>query len=236
MFGKPKTIEVQEGEKILGYDEANLVEYRKMQEAQEVLDGAKKKGFRKPSNKELVKAKEIVHEYRRKKAETYLEEHKGRITYYGVEIKAYFETLPNGLIKPSLTIADFNPFKELAPVKPWSEALEENLATRINCNHKLNEDGTVCEKCQLNPENWGSNNEGVSNEYQDGQRERIATQKARELACSKGDHELNDEAKKDPNAPLQFCVHCRKPKKAWEVKKEAEDTEVQGEQSEEVVQ
>jgi len=228
---KPKPIEVQEGEKIVGYDRDNLVEYRKMQAAEELLKNANAKGFRKPSNKEIARAKEVVQEYRKKKAETFLEEHKARITYYGVEIKAYFEPLQNGLIKPSLTIADFNPFRELAPVKPWSEAMEENLATRINCKHELNVDDTACKKCGLNPENWGEGKEGVVNDYLDKQREKIAEQKETEIACERGEHVLNDEAIKDPNAPMQFCVKCRKPKSQWKPPEETQDAEALAQES-----
>lgn len=201
---------------ILGYDKDNPKEYAKEQAAIAVLDRVNQTGFRKSSKKAIAKAKEDLQSYRQRKAETFLEEHKARIKYYGMEIKAYFDELPNGLLKPSLTLADFDPFKELAKTKPWSEALEENLATRINCEHKLNEDGTVCEKCGLNPENWGSDGTGVTNEYQDAQRERIEKQKAIELKCEAGEHELNEEAKKDPNAPMRFCVHCRKPESEWE--------------------
>jgi len=217
-----KPDEVKEDEKIVQYDKDNLSEFRKMQAAEQTLARVNQKGFRKPSNKELERAKELVRDYRRKKAQTFLEEHKKRIEYYGVEIKAYFEEMPNGLIKPSLTIADYDPFKAIAAMKPWSEALEENLATRINCTHDLDEDTGSCKKCQLGKDNWGGNNEGVSNEYQDKQRARIAEEKQHELDCSNEKHKLNEEAEKDPNAPMAFCVYCRKPKDKWgEPKEEA---------------
>lgn len=206
---------VKEDEQILGYDKDNLSEYRKCQEAEELLAHANDKGFRKPSHKQIERAKETVQDYRRKKAQTFLEEHKKRITYYGVEIQAHFEQLGNGLLKPSLRIADFDPFKPLRNMKPWGEALEENLATRINCTHEMNDDETACKHCALNPENWGENNEGVTNEYQDKQRKRIAEEKEHELACKRGEHKLNDEAEKDPDAPMRFCVYCRKPEDQW---------------------
>lgn len=209
-------------EKIVGYDKDHLREYREMQEAQDLLAHVNDKGFRKPNNRQIAKAKDVVQDYRRLKAKTFLEEHKTRIEYYGVEIKAYFEELPNGLIKPSLTIADYNPFREIAPVKAWSEALEENLAARVNCTHELNEDETACKKCNLNPENWGSNKEGVTDEYHEKQLERIAKQKEIELACERGEHELNKEAVEDANAPMQFCVHCRLPKAKWTKPEEAQ--------------
>lgn len=204
--GKPEPVGAKE--QILEYDKANLAEYRKMQEAEETLRHANDKGFRKPNNRQIERAKEIVQDYKRNKARAYLEEHKKRVIYYGVEIKAHFEEVHGtGLIKPSLIIADFNPFKGIAEAKPWSEAMEENLAARINCTHKLNEDETACEKCALNPENWGSNNEGVTNEYQDRQREKIQIEKEKELACSRGEH-VEDEAGK-------ACLNCRKPKEIW---------------------
>ena len=189
MFGNKKTLEVLPDEQILGYDKDNLKDYREMQEAEEVLKHAKDKGFRAPSKKALDKATQIVQDYRRKKAQTFLEEHKTRISYYGVEIKAYFDEeflKQTGMIRPSLTIADFNPFKPIKNVKPWSEAMEENLATRINCTHELNEDETACKHCGLNPENWGTNNEGVTDEYQERQRTKIQEEKEKELACKNG--------------------------------------------------
>lgn len=215
IFKSDKVLPVQKGENILGYDKDNLADYRAMQEAEKVLEQATKKGFRKPSNKELEAAKQVVHEYRRNKAATFLEEHKKRITYFGVEIKAYFDLLDNGLMKPSLTIADFNPFKGIENTKPWSEAMEENLATRINCTHQPNEEETACKLCALNPENWGENKEGVTNEYLDKTREKIEAEKAKEKACERGEHVLNAEATEDANAPMQFCVNCRKPKDMW---------------------
>lgn len=203
-------------EQILGYDKDNLVEYRRTQEAEEMLRHANDKGFRKPSNKQLERAKEIVQNYRRTKAQTFLEEHKKRVTYFGVEIKAHFEEVKGtGLIKPSLIIADFNPWAGIKDMKPWSEALEENLATRINCTHEMNDDDTACKKCNLNPENWGSNNEGVSNDYQDKQRAKIAAEKERELACSRGEHVPNEETGEAEAG--KYCVNCRKPKEMWEV-------------------
>lgn len=219
--GKPEP--VGKDEKILEYDKANLAAYRKMQEAGEVLRHANDKGFRKPSHKQLERATEIVQDYKRTKARTFLEEQKKRTIYYGIEIRAHFEEVRGtGLIKPSLTLGDFDPFKGIAEAKPWSEALEENLAARINCTHKLNEDETACEKCALNPENWGSNNEGVTNDYQDKQRAKIQAEKEKELACSRGEHELNQEAIDDPeNAPMQFCVKCRKPKSEWQKAEDA---------------
>lgn len=226
---RPAPLEVQKGEKIVEYDKANLKEYRKMQQAESVLAAANIKGMRKPSNKAIEAAKELIQDYRRKKAETFLEEHKARIAFYGVEIKAHFETLGNGLIKPSLTIADFNPFKETAPVQAWSEAMEENLATRIGCEHEINEDGTVCRKCALNPENWGVDNVGINEDYHAKQRERIETQKEIELACENGSHVLNDEAKNNPDAPMQFCVHCRKPKTEWVEEEVKQETPEEGE-------
>lgn len=205
--GKPEPVGANE--QILGYDKDHLAEYRKMQEAEDTLRRANDKGFRKPNNRQIEKAKEIVQSYRRTKAQTFLEEHKARVKYFGVEIKAHFEEVRGtGLIKPSLIIADFDPFAGVKDMKPWSEAMEENLATRINCTHEMNDDETACKKCSLNPENWGSNNEGVSNEYNDKQRAKIAAEKEKELACSRGEH-VEDEAG-------ATCVNCRKPKEAWQ--------------------
>lgn len=207
-----------EENQLVQYDRDNIAEYEKVREAEDVLRRANQKGMRKPSNKEITKAKEVIHEYRRTKAQTFLEEHKKRIAYYGVEIKAYFDEdffKQSGMIRPSLTIADFNPHKKIAPTKPWSEALEENLATRINCHHELGEDEANCKHCGLNPENWGGDSEGVKDEYQESQRAKIAEHKEAEAACARGEHELNDEAKKDENAAMQFCVRCRKPKSEW---------------------
>jgi len=200
------------------YDLDNKKEYAKAVEAADLLLSSKKKGFKKAKGAELQKASDTIRDYQKNKGMAFLEEQKTRSEYYGMEIKAYFDKEffdQNGLIKPTITIADFNPNKEIPKMKPWSEALEENLATRINCSHELNEDETTCKACGLNPENWGENNEGVSNEYNDRQREKIEVQKGHEKACDNGEHVLNDEAIKDDKAPMQFCVHCRLPKDKW---------------------
>jgi len=185
------------------YDLDNKTEYDKVIEAAKLILSSKKKGFKKAKGGELQKASETIKEYRKNKGLAYLEAHKEKCTYYGMEIKAYFDKEffeQNGLIRPTITIADFNPNKEIPKMKPWSEAMEENLATRINCNHELNTDETVCKHCGLNPENWGENNEGVSNEYNDKQRNKIAEHKEQEIKCSKGEHEINEE--------LHICKHC----------------------------
>lgn len=228
---KGKTKPVQQGENLVQYDKDNLAEYREYEAAKEVLENKDKKGFRKPNRRALERAADTMKEYRRKKALAFLEEHKQRCTYYGLEIKAYMEQLPNGLAKPSLHIADFDPFAAMRNMKPWSEALEENLATRLNCTHELDEDTGSCKKCQLGKDNWGSNNDGVTDEYLAKQRERIAEQKAHEKDCENERHVLNEEAKKDPNAPMQFCVHCRKPKNAWGEPKETQDAEALAQES-----
>lgn len=214
IFGKSEPKPVAPDEQILGYDKDHLAEYREYQAAEELLSDVNKKGFRKPNNRQIERARETIHEYRRKKAETFLEEHKARISYFGIEIKAHFDELPNGLIKPSISLAPFDPFKQLAPVKPWSEAMEENLATRINCKHKPMEDNDdVCGTCGVARVSWGENNEGVTNEFIDRARAKIDEQKAAEAACSRGEH-VKDEVK-------DHCVHCRKPVSEWEKKEEA---------------
>jgi len=222
MENKTEVHSKEEIQNIVGYeaqyDLDNKKEYDKAIEAAKLLLSSKKKGFKKAKGGELQKAKETIEAYRKDKSLAYLGAHTEKCRYYGMEIKAYFDKEffeQNGLIKPTITLADFNPNKEVPKMKPWSEALEENLATRINCNHELNDEETVCKHCQLNPENWGENNEGVSNEYNDKQREKIEIQKGHETNCGKGEHQLNDEAIKDDKAPLQFCVYCRLPKEKW---------------------
>jgi len=215
---KANKLEVQKGEQILGYDKDNLKEYRAYQEACAIIEKGTTKGFKRPKYEVMLAADGIIKEYRRKKAATFLEEHKARITYYGVEIKASFDKEffeQTGMIRPTAALADFNPFKGISEMKPWSEALEENLAQRINCTHKLNEDETACETCGLNPENWGFNAEGVTDEYKDKQRAKIQDQKLAEINCKNGDHKLNEEAEKDIKHKERFCINCRKPQKEW---------------------
>jgi len=213
--------EKKEIEKIVGYEaqyeKDHSKEYAKAIGAATLLLHSNKKGFKKAKGKDLQEANEIVQDYRRNKSLEYLKKHREMSEYYGIEIKAFFDKdffEQTGMIRPSITVADFNPNKEIENVKPWSEALEENLALRINCNHELNEDETACKHCTLNPENWGDGNEGVSNEYNDKQRAKIEKQKEIEKECTKGNHELNDEAKENDKA-LAFCIHCRKPKDKW---------------------
>lgn len=169
--------------KLCEYDKEHLAAYKKMVTAEQVLVLAKKKpdGFRQPSHADIDDARQVVQEYRRDKSAAFLEAYKKAIVFYGVEIKAHFDMLPNGLVKPSLTVQDYDIHKDLAGVKPWSEALEENLATRTNCTHELNEDETACTACGLNPENWGADRQGVTEAYMAKQREKIQAQKAKEL-------------------------------------------------------
>jgi hypothetical protein len=172
------------------YDLEHKEEYLKSLDAQDLLDKVRKneKGFRKPGKKAIDAARETLHEYRRVKAERFLKEHTERVKHYGVEIKAFFDEdffRKTGMIKPSLTIADFKPVNDIPEMKPWSEALEDNLAARMNCTHELNEDETVCDRCGLNPENWGDKSEGVADDYLNRQREKIEAQKAKELEEAK---------------------------------------------------
>lgn len=201
---------MQQEKQLVQYDKDNEAGYKKVAAAEELLKKAGAKGMKQPSRDEIEKAKETIQDYRRTKAQTFLEEHKKRCIHYGVEIRAFFDKDffdQTGMIRPSITIADFDPYKKVADMKPWSEALEENLATRINCHHELGEDEASCKHCGLNPENWGSDNEGVKDEYQTKQREKIAEHRKHEEACKKGEHVENKAG--------EVCEHCRKPKSEW---------------------
>lgn len=179
-------------EKLPAYDKEHLADYKKMLAAENVLKLAKAKpdGFRQPSHADIDDAQQKVQQYRRDRAAAFLEAYKNLIRQYGVEIKAHFDMLPNGLVKPSLTVKEYDIHKDTMSLKPWSEALEENLATRINCTHEPNDDETVCKVCGLNPENWGADRQGVTEVYIEKQRAKIQEQKVKELE--------EEEAKKQP--------------------------------------
>jgi hypothetical protein len=115
--------------------------------AKTVLEGAQKKGFRAPTKKQIAKAQDTLKEDRKVRAEFFISVYEALKETCGIEVGL----LGFNMAAPNTYVADiglkgYNPPK--APeTKPWSEAKEENLATRINCEHKLNEDQTACEKC-----------------------------------------------------------------------------------------
>jgi len=189
-----------------------LVETR-LEAAKTVLDAAQKgkKGFRAPSKKEIQAAQETLKEDRRIRADFFVQIYDVLKEVTGIEVGLLgFNMAAPNLYQADIGLKGYTPPKP-PETKPWSEAKEENLATRINCEHKLAEDGTACEKCGLNPENWGADNKGVSPEYEKAERGRIDKVKHDEKNCEQGKHVLNDEAKADPEkAPMAFCVKCRK--------------------------
>lgn len=161
-----------------------LVEDR-LEAAKTVLEGAKKKGFRKPTKKQIEGAQNTLKEDRRVRAEFFIAVYEELKEATGIEVGLLgFNMAAPNLYQADIGLKGYTPPKP-PNTKPWSEAKEENLATRINCEHKINEDGTTCEKCGLNPENWGADNKGVSPEYETAERERIDKVNAEENAGEK---------------------------------------------------
>lgn len=192
-----------------------LVEER-LNAAKTVLEGAGKKGFRAPSKKDIAKAQDVLKEDRRVRAEYFITVYEALKEACGIEVGLLgFNMVAPEMYAANIGLKGYTPPKP-ANTKPWSEAKEENLATRINCDHKLNEDATACERCGLNPENWGADNKGVNTDYEKKERARIEEVRQEEKDCAEGKHTLNKEAAEDKNHKVRFCAKCRKPESEWE--------------------
>lgn len=168
-----------------------------IQKAQEVLANAgnNKKGFRKPSKKEIKKAQEVIQKDRKERADAFLQEYaekdvcpeckherQGLIKRHGIEITATAEPLqgqPN-VFKAALNLGDYHEPKQ-PQTKKWSEAMGENLDLRKNCTHQIDEEEIKCEKCGLPPANWGAQGIGVTKEFEEKTIQKIKDQQQKEL-------------------------------------------------------
>jgi hypothetical protein len=167
-----------------------------------------RKGFRTPNKKEQVKmAKE--QEYK-ERAEAFLADYKKLPAKHGIDFKATLKPSDSKL-EAVLELTDYTAPEE-PQVKPWSEAMQENLDTRINCEHKDTDGNGVCGICGLGVVNWGKDGKGAIKEYIDGQYKKIEKSKEREANCEAGKHRLNQEAEDGIEGAMAFCKYCRKPK------------------------
>lgn len=120
------------------------------------------------SNKIQETALEVANEYQAR----YLE----LCQLFTMELKPAMRTNP---YQPTTAqaVLELKPYAKPKQTKPWHEAMADNLRTRAKCVHVLHEEGNICEKCGLNPENWGESGKGVTTAYNLSMTEKIATEK-----------------------------------------------------------
>ncbi len=147
---------------------------QKVIDAETLLANSGKAGFRKANKKDIAKAKEIIKEDRNKRAKDFLAEYKEVCKKHGIEVKAQMEQVEGmPAVRAGLYLDEY--VERVAPeMKPWSEAMAENLDARSICEHKLHSEGGRCEKCGLEKFKeidgeavpaWGDKGKGVTSEY-----------------------------------------------------------------------
>lgn len=150
----------------------------KLKTAEDILERAGKQGAKQPTKKEVKQATEIVKQDRADRASAFMEEYEALIKKHSLEIYGRIEQFADGVARATLHLRPYVEAKE-PEMKDWHEAMEENLQTRSVCEHKLNAEEIVCEKCGLNPENYGPGDRGVSDDYRDKTLAKIAEAKAK---------------------------------------------------------
>jgi len=167
-----------------------------------------RKGFRTPNKKEQERlAMEADYKER---ATAFLADHRINVKKHRIDFKATLKPSDSALQSVlELTEAELEPEQE---VKPWSEAMQENLDVRTACKHEDNEGNGVCTKCNLGKTNWGENGVGATEEYIKDQYAKIEKSKKREVSCNEGKHRLNEESEKGLKGAMEFCKYCRKAK------------------------
>lgn len=135
------------------------------------------KGFRKLTAGDKQKLSNKVQELAKQLADEYIARYKEQCEFFGMEWKA--EMVPDPYTGAALARIMLRPYKkaEKPNVKPWHEAMAENLKVRADCEHVLHDEGNACEKCGLAPQNWGENGKGVSATYFSDMREKIEAEK-----------------------------------------------------------
>jgi len=114
----------------------------------------------KPAQQQLTKKQTE----RRNKAQLFINDYNAIRAKHGMSLEPFLQVTKTG-VKPVQEIADYEVPETPVAGKPWHEALRENLSTRINYKHKLNEEEIACQKCALPTTAWGEGDEGVTDQY-----------------------------------------------------------------------
>jgi len=140
-------------------------------------------GANKPDKKTLRKLDEDIQKQAQEIGEEFMRRYTALCQMAAVEIRAEMLTDPKvPTIARAMTVLRPYRKKKEAKMKAWHEAMADNLHMRANCEHVLNEEGTACEKCGLNPENWGQRNGkpfGVTDAYREKITKKIEEEKAK---------------------------------------------------------
>ena len=154
-----------------------------LEEAKRILKQSNTPGFRKANKKLLREAEAVVKEDFINRGEAFMADYRELCKKHGMEIKAEMqpvEGMPRNIAKAGLMLDEYVE-KKPKQIKPWSEAAAENLETRKKCEHKLNAEGNVCEKCGAAPQNWHESGTGVTEQYEQESLERIKEWQAEEV-------------------------------------------------------
>lgn len=148
-------------------------------EAEAAIERQGQKGFKKMSDKEIDAKKETMKKYRRALAEAFQAAYEKIREAYEIELYATVQQMQGGPIMPSLQLRRWTKPPE-ASTKPWSEAMRENLNTRMDCQHVPDEIDEYCDKCKLPRDAWGKDGKGCSEAYVERQNQKIADQQKKE--------------------------------------------------------
>lgn len=167
-----------------------------LEEAKQMLANSTKPGFRKANKKALQEAETIVREDFKNRGEAFMEDYRELCKKHGMEIQAEMqpvEGMPKNIAKAGLMLNEYVEQKQ-PQMKPWSEAMAENLDLRASTKHILNAEGDKCEVSGLpvfveidgkSVRAWGENDYGVSEEYRTYMIDKIEEQKKKEAEEAK---------------------------------------------------
>lgn len=160
----------------------------KLADLKEDLEQSRKAtGFRKLTKKNEQALSNKIQELALEIANEYMARYEALCKMFGMEIRAVMRVNP---AQPNISQA-VTELKPYAPkpknIKPWHEAMADNLHTRAKCEHVEHAEGDKCEKCGLPKfatfgedepiKAWGAKGKGVTAEYLAKQKERIEQEK-----------------------------------------------------------
>lgn len=160
----------------------------KLADLKEQLDQTRKAtGFKKLTKKSEQTLSNKIQEVALEIANEYMARYEALCKLFGMEIRAVMRVNP---MQPNMAqaVTELKPFSPKPKnIKPWHEAMADNLHTRAKCVHVEHAEGDKCEKCGL-PKfvpfgedeavpAWGEKGKGVTAEYLAKQKERIEQEK-----------------------------------------------------------
>lgn len=149
-------------------------------EAEAEIERQGQKGFKKMSDKEIEGKRDTMKKYRKALAEAFQAAYEKLKEDYEIELFATIQQIPGGPLLPALQLRRWTKPAPQAEMKPWSEAMRENLNTRMDCEHKPDEIDEYCDLCKLPRDAWGETGKGCSAAYIDRQNTKIAAQQEKE--------------------------------------------------------